>query len=168
MRRWAKRVAGALLVLVAVLSVPILWIEGVCTAPRDPAAPIRAPLVTDPGYARRASDSYLSFPEWHIVYAYEDLAGVLSGGDESNFAYGRQIMGFWRSLCGLSGVVSRRGDAAMDTRVRLYTIGWSFTAELGIKANVVYVYASRVLKDVQRRCAELEEELGDGSVADLP
>ena len=133
MRRWAKRVAGALLVLVAVLSVPILWIEGVCTAPRDPAAPIRAPLVTDPGYARRASDSYLSFPEWHIVYAYEDLAGVLSGGDESDFAYGRQIMGFWRSLCGLSGVVSRRGDAAMDTRVRLYTIGWSFTAELGIK-----------------------------------
>jgi RNA polymerase sigma-70 factor (ECF subfamily) len=39
--------------------------------------------------------------------------------------------------------------------------------ELGIQANVVYVYASRVLKVVRRRCAELEEELGDGSVGDL-
>src|SRR5262249_11293465 len=35
--------------------------------------------------------------------------------------------------------------------------------ELGIKANVVYVYASRVLKEVRRDCAAIEEELGDGS-----
>jgi RNA polymerase sigma-70 factor (ECF subfamily) len=41
-------------------------------------------------------------------------------------------------------------------------------AELGIKANVVYVYASRVLKEVRRGCAEIEEELGDGSDPDLP
>ena len=41
-------------------------------------------------------------------------------------------------------------------------------AELGIKANVVYVYASRVLKEVRRGCAEIEEEPGDGSDPDLP
>jgi RNA polymerase sigma-70 factor (ECF subfamily) len=39
--------------------------------------------------------------------------------------------------------------------------------ELGIKANVVYVYASRVLKEVRRGCAEIEEELDDGSDLDL-
>jgi RNA polymerase sigma-70 factor (ECF subfamily) len=41
-------------------------------------------------------------------------------------------------------------------------------AALGITANGVYVHASRVLKAVRRRCAELEEELGDSSDPDLP
>ena len=133
MRRWARRLAPALLVLAVVLSAPILWIEGVCTAPRDPLARAPAPLVRDRGYARRESDSYLAFPEWHIVYAWDDLAGVLRRGDASDFAYGRQIAGFWRSLCGLSRVVAARGHVGWDTRVMLYTIGWSFSAELALK-----------------------------------
>ena len=133
MLRWAKRAVLGLVLLAVVVSAPIVWIEGFCTAARDPAARPPAPLVNDPGYARRESDSYLSFPEWHIVYAYEDLAGVLRGGDESDFAYGRQIAGFWRSLCGLTRVVTARSDVGVDTKVMLYTIGWSFTAELGIQ-----------------------------------
>jgi hypothetical protein len=134
MRRWATRLALALLVLAVVVAGPILWIEGLCAAPRDLRVRAPAPLVDDRGYARRESDSYLSFPEWHIVYAYEDLAGVLRrGGDESDFAYGRQILGFWRSLCGLTRVVTSRNEVALDTKAMLYTIGWSFTAELALK-----------------------------------
>jgi RNA polymerase sigma-70 factor (ECF subfamily) len=41
-------------------------------------------------------------------------------------------------------------------------------AELGTTDGVVYVYASRVLKEVRRRCAELEERLDHGSDFDLP
>jgi hypothetical protein len=133
MRRWAKRVAGALLALAVILIAPPLWIEGVCTTPRDPRVRAPAPLVDAPGYVRRESDSYLSYPEWHIVYAYEDLAGVLRRGDPSEFAYGRQIAGFWRSLCGLNRRVAPRGDVGADTKVMLYTIGWSFTVELAVK-----------------------------------
>jgi hypothetical protein len=133
MRRWARRIGGALAVFVLILAAPILWIEGACTAAREPGTLTRAPLVQDRGYARRESDSYLSFPEWHIVYAYDDLAGVLRHGDPSDFAYGRQIAGFWRSLCRLTGVVTARGPVGTDTKVMLYTIGWSFTAELALK-----------------------------------
>jgi hypothetical protein len=133
MRRWAQRLAVALLVGAALLAAPVVWIEGVCTAPPEGPARKPAPLVDEPGYARRESDSYLSFPEWHIVYAYEDLAGVLRDGDESDFAYGRQIAGFWRNLCALNRVVTARGGTGLDTKVMLYTIGWSFTAELAIK-----------------------------------
>jgi hypothetical protein len=133
MRRWAKRIAGALAAFVVILAAPVLWIEVACTTAREPGSVTRAPLVEDRGYARRESDSYLSFPEWHIVYAYEDLAGVLRGGNESDFIYGRQITGFWRSLCGLTRAVTARSDVGFDTKVMLYTIGWSFTAELGIK-----------------------------------
>ncbi len=41
-------------------------------------------------------------------------------------------------------------------------------AKLGISANAVYVYASRVLQEVRRRCAEIEGELGDGGHFDMP
>jgi RNA polymerase sigma-70 factor, ECF subfamily len=40
-------------------------------------------------------------------------------------------------------------------------------AELGTTANNVHVHASRVLKDVRRRCAEIEGEEGDGSDLNL-
>lgn len=133
MRRWARRLAVGLLVFAAILAAPILWIEGACTTARESGTLTRTPLVDDRGYARRESDSYLSFPEWHIVYAYEDLAGVLRRGDPSDFAYGRQIVAFWTSLCRLTRVVTARGSVGMDTKVMLYTIGWSFTVELAIK-----------------------------------
>jgi hypothetical protein len=133
MLRWALRIAVGLLVVGAVVAVPIVWIEGACMARRDPGVRPPVPLVKDRGYARREADSYLTFPEWHIVYAYEDLAGVLRGGDPSDFAYGRQVLGFWRSLCGLTRVVTSRTEVPLDTKVMLYTIGWSFTAELTVK-----------------------------------
>jgi len=133
MLRWAMRIVGGLLLLALMLSVPILWVEGMCAS--SPSASVRRPasLVDDRGYLRRESDSYLSFPEWHIVYAYEDLAGVLRQGNPSDFAYGRQIVGFWSNLCTLTRVVTAREKVATDTKVMLYTIGWSFTIELGLK-----------------------------------
>jgi len=120
-------------VLLVVLSAPVLWIEGACKTPREQPAQRRAALVNEPGYARRESVSYLSYPEWHIVYAYEDLAGVLRRGDESDFAYGRQIVEFWSSLCRLTRVATAREDVPIGTKVMLYTIGWSFTVELATK-----------------------------------
>ena len=45
MRRWAKRIAGALAVFVLILLAPILWIEVACTTAREPGTLTRAPLV---------------------------------------------------------------------------------------------------------------------------
>ena len=39
--------------------------------------------------------------------------------------------------------------------------GADIAAELGISAEAVYVYASRVLKAVRKQCAALADELGD-------
>jgi hypothetical protein len=133
MFRWAMRIVGGLLLLALVVSAPILWVEGMCATSPGASARGPAPLVDDRGYTRRESDSYLSFPEWHIVYAYEDLAGVLRQRNPSDFAYGRQIVGFWSNLCTLTRVVTAREKVGTDTKVMLYTIGWSFTIELATK-----------------------------------
>ncbi len=64
--------------------------------------------------------------------------------------------------------VSPTAWACFDGRLVGRRPAADIAAELGITANVVYVYASRVLKEVRRRCAEIEEELGDGCDLDLP
>jgi hypothetical protein len=132
-RGWAKSLAGALAICALALAAPVLWIESGCTTPRAPGTLTRAPLAEDRGYARPEAASYLSFPAWHIVYSYEDLAGVLRRGDESDFAYARQIGGYWTSLCALTRVVTARSAVGTDARLRLYAMGWSFTAALAIK-----------------------------------
>ncbi|HEX2438483.1 MAG TPA: hypothetical protein VHT71_09240 [Methylomirabilota bacterium] len=133
MLRWARRVVAGLLLLALIVTTPIVYVEWTCSVAQDPALAARPPMVTAPGYVRAEADSYLSFPEWHIVYAYEDIAGVLATNDPSEVAYGRQITGFWRSLCRLTRLVTARATVPTDTKVMLYTIGWSFTAELALK-----------------------------------
>lgn len=96
----------------------------------DQAAP---PWVADAGYSRPETNSYLSYPEWYIVYAYQDFAGVLRRHDESGFDYLASIGGFWTSLCGVNRIASAQGGGELDEKAMLYVIGVSFTAEMAIK-----------------------------------
>ncbi len=64
-------------------------------------------------------------------------------------------------------IVSSTAWACFEGRLVKGRPGAAIAAERGIKANVVYVYASRVLQEVRRRCAEFEEELDDGFDSDL-
>ncbi len=64
--------------------------------------------------------------------------------------------------------VSPTAWACFEARLVRQRPAAATAAELGITTNVVYVYASRVLQEVRRRCAEIEEELDDGRDLDLP
>jgi hypothetical protein len=132
--RWTKRLAivGVLLALVA--AAPIVWIETSCQSPRDAAKSGGfTPVITEAPWKRAQNASYLSYPEWYIVHAYEDLAGVMSARDESDFRYGASIGGFWTSLCTLTRVATRHGPVSSDWRGTLYVIGVSFSAEMAVK-----------------------------------
>jgi len=63
--------------------------------------------------------------------------------------------------------VSPRAWACFEGRLVHRRPAAEIAAELGIKPNAVYVYASRVLQDVRRRCAEIEGETSDGCDLDL-
>lgn len=99
---------------------------------RDPAVAARVALDL-PGYHRPEIVSFLSYPEWSIVHAYEDFAAVLVKGDESDFGYRASISGFWRSLYQLNRLTAQYPGSYRDTKLMLYTIGFSFTAELAAK-----------------------------------
>lgn len=127
--KWS--VAGLILLLIPLVA-PIAYVELACTG--DATGAPYQPLITDPQFQRREANSYLTYPEWHIVYAYEGLAEVLKTGDEYKFPYLASIAGFWKASCALNRVANAHGGADQNTRQTNHVIGASFTLEMGMKA----------------------------------
>jgi hypothetical protein len=120
-------------VLVIVVAVsPIGYVELSCRG--DVRQPGYKPLIADAAFRRPVADTYLTYPEWHIVYAYDGLAETLKTGDEYQFPYLDSMIGFWSSTCKLMKIADDHGGADRATRRMIYTIGASFNLEMGLKA----------------------------------
>lgn len=130
--RWLKWPLIVLGVLVLVAAIPIARNEISCQLTPPVGANAYKPLL-DAAHRRDEVNSYLTYPEWAIVHAYEDLAGVMRRSSESEFAYFASVSGFWSSLCDLTRLASSRGPISLEYKVTLYTIGVSFAAEMGVK-----------------------------------
>ncbi len=130
--RWLRRTLIAVVMLIVVLLLPSAYIEFFCTD--DVKNADYSPIITKAEFQRAEANSYLTYPEWHIVYAYEGLAKVLETGDEHEFNYSASISGFWRSACALNKTSQQHGAADFITRGIIHIIGISFTIELGFKA----------------------------------
>jgi len=104
-------------------------------ASASPAAPPVPPdLFPDSG--RRAEEStYLTFPEWYIVYSAEEYARWIEAHPPSGFPYFRSVGQYW---CGYNAVFEltrqRYGFNAGD-HLMLVVIGTSYTVEYGIKGG---------------------------------
>ena len=125
---------GALAVLGAVgVGATVASVEKFCVAD-GPTPKITSDFgITDEGYARQQGDSFLTFPEWYIVHAYNDLAGVTAKASESDFDYLASVRGFWSSLCGATRQASTSGPATSDQKATNYIIGFSFTLEMALQ-----------------------------------
>ena len=132
LRRLLKWSLVSLLLATLLLLIPVVYVELGCRG--QTAAGTYKPLLTDPAFQRREANTYLTYPEWHIVFAYDGLAQALKTGDEHAFDYLHSISSFWSSTCALTRVASQHGGADWDTRSMIHTIGVSFTAEMLVKA----------------------------------
>lgn len=130
-RRWLKWGGVVMIALVVVASLPVLWIETSCKSQHQPAMREASLLATE--HRRDEVNTYLTYPEWSIVHAYEDLAAVMRQTSESDFDYFGSIGRFWGSLCSISRLASARGTISAEYKVMLYTIGLSFAGEMGLK-----------------------------------
>jgi hypothetical protein len=124
---------AALAILAGIgIGATIAGVEKYCVAD-GPTPMVKSDFgIADDGYARAQGDSFLTFPEWYIVHAYTDLAGVTAKTSESDFHYLTSVKGFWTSLCGATKQASRSGPASADQKATNYIIGFSFTAEMGL------------------------------------
>ncbi len=130
--RLIKWITLATALLVVLLLLPVGYIELFCR--HDPDQTAYTPIITEKEFQRAEANSYLTYPEWHIVYAYEGLAKVLETGDEHEFDYLSSVRGFWSSYCALNRRASRHGGGDFETRSTIHTIGVSFTLEMAMKA----------------------------------
>ena len=132
-----RRYRAALLVgglLLAALLAPIVYIEGNCRGVAPAPGVDSTPSLLAPAERRPEARTWLTYPEWHIVYAAESLGTHLAAGKPpSHYPYGGDIAAFWRSTCAVNRVTTGLPGAS-DAKVMLYTIGLSFTAELAVKA----------------------------------
>jgi hypothetical protein len=121
---------------IVVMGVTIGVTETVCRGPAvgsGPAADAEWHSALSPEERRNEVDSYITYPEWAIVYAYDDFAAVTRRGSESDFHYLDSIRSFWTSLCAVKRMAPQHGQVALDYDAMLYNIGPSFTAEMAAK-----------------------------------
>jgi Domain of unknown function (DUF4383) len=132
-----KRIAitGAVVasVLIVAAAVPIVAIETGCGNGAMPRTPAKSADVQDAGYQRAEGDSYLTYPEWYIVHAYADLAGVTRRSSESDYHYGSAIKNFWSSMCRATETARKIGPVTADQRITDYVIGISFSLEMAVQ-----------------------------------
>lgn len=121
---------GLGLVVLALLS-PVAYVELACRG--TPVADAYRPLLP-PEHRRPESATLLTYPEWHIVHAYEDYAEVIRTGDPQDFSTLSSIRGFWSSFCAMTETAAAHGGADRDYQTMVHVIGVSFTAELLLKA----------------------------------
>jgi len=129
--RWTKRLLLVALLLALALLAPVGYVELGC---RGTLVESDYAAILPPENRRLESRTLLTYPEWHIVHAYDDYAEVTRVGDPHEFGFFRAIAGYWSSLCTLSRVSASHGGADFETRQMVYVIGVSFTAEMGLKA----------------------------------
>jgi hypothetical protein len=122
---------GAFIAVAAIgIGGTIFRFEKTCVADKPAPAVTSSFGIADPFYQRAQGDSFLTFPEWYIVHAYNDLTAVTAQSSESGFHYLASIGGFWSSLCSATQRASLSGPATADQKATNYIIGFSFTAEM--------------------------------------
>lgn len=129
--RYFKRLLLVIVICIIGLLSPIAYVETMC---RGSGEPTPYTSLIAPDHHRTETRTLMTYPEWHIVHAYDDYGRVISSGDPHEFGFLRAIGGFWSSLCTLSADASSMGEVDGATKQMVYVIGVSFTAELLLKA----------------------------------
>ena len=141
MRR-LRKLGRWLTVLLVVLAVPALYIGVGCRGDAQFAITDQPPVVSDAVRAELAKlqtykfpeeKSYLTFPEWYIVYASQDYADHIAQQRPSGFAYFTAATEFWTSYCKVNRVSAARYSFNFGTQVMIYVIGVSHSAEFILK-----------------------------------
>tara|TARA_R110002049_G_scaffold307712_2_gene509063 strand:+ start:37581 stop:38633 length:1053 start_codon:yes stop_codon:yes gene_type:complete len=131
MGQWLLRLGLVLGLCIMALLAPVAWVEITC---RGEVVANGYVALLPPDHRRAEARTLLTYPEWHIVHAYDDYAQVIQSGHPHDFGYLRAIRSYWSSLCALSEQAGAHGGVDTATKQLVYVIGTSFTAELALKA----------------------------------
>lgn len=116
---------------------PLALTEPTAGAPRDELAEtrdaaLRASLRERKGYLRAASQTYLTLPEWFIVFSADEVADWMRREPPSAFPYVRSVAEFWRIYAHV--LRATWADSGWGYHLMIAVIGPSYTLEYLVKA----------------------------------
>lgn len=127
---WTLGLTMAVLILA-----PTLFIATQCYGNGTEAAPAPAPPGADgvPAFRRAESNSFLTLPEWFIVYSADEYAQFVTRSRPSAFPYLGSVGRSWKFYGSVCRVTSRTYPFESGYHMMLGVIGTSFTVEYLIK-----------------------------------
>lgn len=147
--RFAKWIGIALGVLLIILLIPLVGVVVECrpfaTAEPQAVAANVAPSIRQikanlPNYTRPADQTYLTFPEWYIVYSADEYARFIAQKPPSHFPYFGAIRQYWQGYYAVCAVTREHYQFNSGYHLMLAVIGSSFTLEelfKGVYENTV-------------------------------
>ncbi|MBO6901488.1 MAG: hypothetical protein JJ864_09080 [Rhizobiaceae bacterium] len=145
MLAWIRRLLAILVTILAIIvAIPLaglgygyLTTEPVTVAPpapaSDSAARISARLGSEiAGYKRPEVSTFLTYPEWAIVYAAREYAGLVADASPRAFPYWAYIGRFWRDYALMVRATADYGFNVQN-HLMLMVIGISHTVEHAVQ-----------------------------------
>ena len=145
MLKWVRRLLVALVAIVAIVAaVPIVGLgygylttAPVAVSPSAPAddgaAQIAARLAAEiDGYKRPEEPTFLTYPEWAIVYAAREYAGLVENASPRTFPYWAYIGRFWQDYALMIRATADYGFN-FQNHLMLMVIGISHTVEHAVQ-----------------------------------
>ena len=102
-------------------------------SPTSDEAAVREAVREIPDYYRPESKTYLTFPEWYIVYSTDEYADFIATNSSSDFPYFQAVGQYWQSYVDVCQEIRGRYPFNGDSQFTLAFIGISFTAENMLK-----------------------------------
>ncbi len=84
-------------------------------------------------YQRPEVNSFLTFPEWYIVFSSQEYASHITSEKPSSFAYFSSIAQYWQGYQCVSEFSDKKFGFSGDNQLMLVVIGASFTLENSVK-----------------------------------
>lgn len=125
----------AALWVAAVFAYSALFIGVKCYGSADAPRQVIPSFARDvPGYARSEAFTYLTLPEWFIVYSADEYASFINARRPSGFPYFGSVRQYWSYYGAACAATKRTYPFETGYHVMLGIIGASFTIESSFKA----------------------------------
>jgi hypothetical protein len=137
--KWLGLALGALLVVSLLPLLGVLWECRPFSAVTPAAVPVAAAAEAQAIHSelqnhwRPEDQTYLTLPEWYIVYSTDEYAQFIQGNRPSAFPYVQAIGQYWRTYYGICRITREQYPYNSGYHQMLMVIGVSFTAENLVK-----------------------------------
>ncbi len=134
-KRSLKLILALIAILLCIAAIPAILGIIQCPTPnaiQTTPEKIEKNMPEIPGYHRPMESTYLTFPEWYIVYSSVEYANYLKDHRPSGFPYFSSIEQYWSGYCASYQLAKSYPFNAGD-HMMLLVIGTSFSIEYTIK-----------------------------------